>query len=101
MREQGPMTEAVFYTMMILSKQNVCGTEIAAEVERRTQGRVRLGPGTLYTILRKVTEQNLIQEIEVEGRKRTYQITEEGLRAYQTELNRLKCCIQDAEEGDR
>ena len=100
MRDQGPLTEAMFYTLLILTKKDVCGTEIAAAVEAKTAGRVRLGPGTLYTILRKFEEQDLIREVEVEGRKRTYQLTGEGRAVYEAELLRLKRCILDAEEGD-
>ena len=32
----------------------------------------------------------------MEGRKRTYQITEKGRRAYEEEVNRLNCCVADA-----
>lgn len=97
-KERGPLTEAMFYTLMVLSRRDVCGTEIAAAVEAKTRGRVRLGPGTLYTILGKFGEEGLIRETEVDGRKRTYRITPAGLAAYQGELERLKQCILDAEE---
>lgn len=46
-----PLTEAMFYVLMALRRGELCGTEIAAWTERCTEGRVRLGPGTLYTIL--------------------------------------------------
>ena len=39
------------------------------------------------------------REIQVDGRKRTYQITEKGRRAYEEELTRLRQCIRDAEGG--
>ena len=100
MREQAPLTEAMFYILLILSRQEVCGTEIAAAVEEKTDGRVRLGPGTLYTILGRFQEQGLIEETAVEGRKRTYRITGAGLAAYRAELLRLRQCIQDAEEAE-
>ena len=51
-RGKTPLTEAMFYVLMAFRRGELCGTEIAAAVERRTEGRVRLGPGTLYTILR-------------------------------------------------
>ena len=98
MKERGPLSEAMFYTLMILCQRDVCGTEIAAAVEKRTKGRVHLGPGTLYTILGKFMEEGLILETEVEGRKRTYRITEAGRMAYIAEIARLKQCLLDAEE---
>lgn len=48
----------------------MCGTEITEFVERKTRGRVKLGPGTLYTLLGKFQDEKLIQETEVDGRKR-------------------------------
>ncbi|MGI6028155.1 MAG: PadR family transcriptional regulator [Candidatus Heteroscillospira sp.] len=96
-----PMTEAMFYTLMAFQKQEICGTEIAAYVSDRTDGRVRLGPGTLYTILAKFLEEKLITETAVDGRKRTYAITESGREAYKSELARLRQCIFDAEEEEK
>ena len=96
-RGKTPLTEAMFYVLMAFRRGELCGTEIAAAVERRTEGRVRLGPGTLYTILGKFVEERLIEETAVEGRKRTYRITERGRALYRQELSRLKLCVEDGE----
>ena len=95
-----PLTEAMFYTLMVLARRDVCGTEIAQAVAERTAGRVKLGPGTLYTILARFLEEKYIRELETDlaGRKRTYQLTETGRTAYQAELRRLRQCVLDAEE---
>ena len=50
-KERGPLTEPMFYVLMSFLRRDMCGTEITEFVERRTRGRVRLGPGTLYTLL--------------------------------------------------
>ncbi len=96
-----PLTEAMFYVLMAFRRGELCGTEIAAAVERRTEGRVRLGPGTLYTILGRFLEEELIREVSVHGRQRNYRLTEEGLRVYQAELARLHRCVADAEKEER
>ena len=67
-RGKTPLTEAMFYVLMAFRRGELCGTEIAAAVERRTEGRVRLGPGTLYTILGRFLEEELIREVSVHGR---------------------------------
>ena len=77
-----PLTEAMFYVLMALRRGELCGTEIAAWTERCTEGRVRLGPGTLYTILGRFLEEGFIQETSVQGRQRNYRLTEKGQRAY-------------------
>ena len=57
-----------------------------------------MGPGTLYTLLAKFQEEGLLRETQVEGRKRTYHLTEKGRHAYQEELERLRRCLSDGEE---
>lgn len=91
------LTEAMFYILMSFLKQEMCGIEIADFVEKRTNGRVSIGPGTLYTILAKFEEEQLITQTKVEGRKRTYRITEKGIELYKEEIQRLKSCIADGE----
>jgi len=91
------LTESMFYVLMALLRQARCGTEIADFVAARTKSRVRLGPGTLA----KFEEVGLIRETAVEGRKRTYVLTDEGRARYEEELVRLRSCLADAEEERR
>lgn len=95
------LSEPMFYVLMAFQPGPRCGTEIASSVEKRTQGRVRLGPGTLYTILAKFEEEGLIREQSILGRKRTYSLTELGEQRYQEELRRLRVCLRDAAETER
>ena len=90
------LTESMFYVLMALYCQPMCGIDIASYIESRTGGRLRIGPATLYTILGKFEKERYIQEIQVEGRKRTYRITDRGQLAYREEVNRLKQCVADA-----
>ena len=83
--------------MMALMEGDKCGIEIAGFVDHRTRGRVQIGPATLYTLLGKFEKEKYICEVAVEGRKRTYQITGKGARAYREEWERLKQCVRDAE----
>ena len=99
-KSRGPLTEPMFYVLMSFLKRDMCGTEITEFVERRTGGRVRLGPGTLYTLLGKFQNEKLIEETEVDGRKRTYHLTSKGRSVYQEELDRLRQCVQDADEEE-
>ena len=91
------LTEPMFYVLLSLLRQERCGTEIMQYTDDTTAGRVTLGPGTLYTILAKFQEERLIEETAVEGRKRTYRITERGRALYRTELGRLRLCVADGE----
>ena len=91
------LTESMFYVLLALKTRPMCGMEIAAFLERATNGRLRIGPATLYTVLSKFEEVQYIEEIAVEGRKRTYAVTAKGIEAYRAELERLRQCIMDAE----
>ena len=99
------LTESMFYVLMALHAGPKCGIDIAQFIDQRTGGRLQMGPATLYTILGRFEKEKYITEIEVEGRKRTYEITEKGRMAYKEEVERLKQCVEDArnaafERGD-
>lgn len=94
------LTESMFYVLMSLTDEPRCGISIAEFIEKRTVGRVRLGPATLYTVLAKFEKEKYIKEVKVEGRRRTYAITERGLEAYYEEVTRLRACLRDAEGGE-
>lgn len=93
------LTESMFYVLMAFVGGDKCGIEVVEFVEWRTKNRLQMGPATLYTILSKFEKEAYIREIALQGRKRTYTITEKGRDAYQTELARLRQCVQDAEEA--
>lgn len=97
-REKGPLTEPMYYVLMSFLRQEMCGTEITEFVERKTKGRVRLGPGTLYTLLAKFQDEGLIEEAGVDGRKRSYRLTGKGRAAFEEELARLRACVDDGLE---
>ena len=93
------LTESMFYVLMAFTKGEMCGIDVVDFIEHRTMGRIRMGPATLYTILGKFEKETYIEEVSVEGRKRTYRITALGRKAYIEELARLKQCVTDAEGG--
>ena len=94
------LTESMFYVLMALMNGPMCGIDIADFIEKRTKGRLQMGPATLYTILGKFEKEKYIRETALEGRKRTYEITGKGFEAYREELKRLKQCVLDAEGGN-
>ncbi len=97
-RDKGGLTEPMYYVLMSFLHGEMCGIEITDFVSQKTAGRVRLGPGTLYTLLAKFQDEKLIEETQVDGRKRTYCITQKGREAFREELERLRACVLDGEE---
>lgn len=95
------LTESMFYVLMAFMTGPMCGIDAAEFIERRSGGRVQVGPATLYTILAKFEKEKYIKEIEVAGRKRTYEITDKGREAYADEYARLRQCVTDGEREAR
>ena len=83
------LTEQMFYILLCLRKE-CCGTDIMAEVSRLTEGRVSVGPGTLYNLLEQFAEAGMIRETKVEGRRKSYILTQKGAVTLREEFERLR-----------
>ena len=97
-RSMESLTEPMYYILLALHAQPMCGTDIADHITRATGGRVQVGPGTLYTILGKFEKEDWICEVQRAGRQRTYRITQKGLAALRAEVARCRQCLADAEK---
>ena len=90
------LTEQMFYILLSLRRE-CCGTDITTQVHSVTGGRVSVGPGTLYNLLESFLTAGMIRETKVEGRKRSYLITEAGQKALRDEYDRLMRLTADYE----
>jgi DNA-binding PadR family transcriptional regulator len=63
------------------------GYAIVSDVEELAG--VHLGPGTLYTVLARLEDQELIEALPAEGRRRPYRITTAGARALDEQLSAM------------
>ncbi len=88
------LTEQMYYVLLCLQEE-CCGMDIMDQVREMTSGRVAVGPGTLYNLLESFVNAGMIRETKVEGRKRSYLITEAGLTALCGEYQRLQTLISD------
>lgn len=88
------LTEQMFYLLLSLHQERR-GMEILAWVEERTGGRVRIGSGTLYDLLELFVKEGMIRETRVEGRRRSYLITEKGREMLEREYQRLRSQLDD------
>ena len=93
------LTEQMFYVLICLQVEQ-CGMDIMEKVSLMTDGRVVIGPGTLYHLLENFEQAGMIRETKVEGRRRSYLITEQGKKALEEEYQRLMTVIQDYEFYD-
>lgn len=94
-----PMTETGFYILFSLRKENH-GYGVVQEVERLTNGEIRLAPGTMYGSLSKMENDKLIKFIREEDKRKIYVITELGSEVLDLELKRIKRLYNTIKEAE-
>ena len=99
------LTPAMFHILLALADENRHGLGIVREVERRTEGEVRLGPGTLYGSIKKLLGFGYIEEPgrrpppeDDDPRRRYYRISPSGRRVLEEEAVRMDRLVRVARE---
>lgn len=82
------LTEQMFYILLCL-KNECCGMDIMEKVSQMTNGRVSVGPGTLYNLLEQFTDAGMIRQTRAEGRRKSYVLTAKGREILAAEYERL------------
>ena len=93
-----PLTEALFYILLAVRKPNH-GYGIIQEIANITNERVTLGPGTLYGAINSMLEKGWIKlysEEKESRKKKEYLLTEQGKKAFDEEVVRLKELVKNS-----
>lgn len=100
-----PLTPAVFHILLALFTGERHGYGIMKQVEADSQGKVTMGPGTLYGSLKRMLDAGLVRESdkridpEMDDERRIYyQITGLGAEALAAELERYQRIVTLAQE---
>ena len=100
-----PLTPAVFHILLALSSAERHGYGIMKQVEADSQGKVSMGPGTLYGSLKRMLDAGLVKESdkrvdpELDDERRIYyQITGIGAQALAAELERYQRIVKIAQQ---
>ena len=88
------LTEQMFYVLLCL-KNECYGMDILDQVPAMTGNRVSVGSGTLYNLLEQFLEEGFIRETKVEGRRRSYILTEKGRDVLDKEYRRIQAQADD------
>lgn len=91
------LTEQMYYILLTLAEPQH-GYGIMQEVEKRTGGRVRIGAGTLYNLLSRFEEEDIIVQVSGENRRKIYSLTDKGLNILKDEYQRLKQLVSDGDD---
>ena len=102
-RKLDPLPSAAFQILLSLADEDLHGYGIMRQVAEQTSGRVRLGPGTLYSSIQSLLEEKLIEEVDVredaklgQERRRYYRLTSTGRKLARSEAERLATLLRVA-----
>ncbi|MGB2592466.1 MAG: helix-turn-helix transcriptional regulator [Candidatus Acidiferrum sp.] len=95
-RKLDPLPSAAFQILLSLAGEDLHGYGIMRQVAEQTDGRMRLGPGTLYSSIHSLLEAKLIEELDLREdpppgheRRRYYRLTSAGRKLARSEAERL------------
>ena len=98
-----PLPTAVFHILIALADRDRHGYSIMQDVASRTDGAVRLSAGTLYSSIRRMLEQGLIEELHespdpssTDERRRYYRLTRDGRETARKEMARMSSLLTQA-----
>jgi DNA-binding PadR family transcriptional regulator len=101
--ERGPLTPAVFHILLSLADGERHGYSIMRDISSQTQGKLHLGPATLYRSIKHLVEDGLIEESDVrpdpaldDERRHYYRLTELGRQVVVAEVQRLEEALRVA-----
>ena len=97
-----PLTATEFHILLVLADKPLHGYGVKQKIEEQSDGAVKLGPGTLYTTIKRLLERDWIVEIDTPGdaddpRRRYYELTAFGDRVVRAEAARLSSLVTQAQ----
>jgi len=90
-------TSAEFHLLLALVQGPRHGYGLMQDVEQLSAGQLQLGPGTLYTAIKRLRTSGLISECDADAdRRRCYRLTRKGRNAVREEAQRLSDLVSVA-----
>ena len=101
MRMDSSLSQSEFYILLSLAIKSRHGYEIMKQVEQDSDGKVALGPGTLYGAIKRMLHSRLIEETPGDApRRKFYTLTDEGRKSLSAELQRYNDAVELARRKD-
>jgi DNA-binding PadR family transcriptional regulator len=96
-----PLSPATLHILLSLAGEDLHGYGIMQEVARQSEGKYKLGPGTLYDNLQKLIQREWVGELgrragDDDPRRRYYRLTVVGRRVLEAEIARLSEVVREA-----
>jgi DNA-binding PadR family transcriptional regulator len=101
--ELAPISPQVFHILLALAAGDQHGYAIMLDVASRTDGQIRLSPGTLYGSIKRMLDQGFVVELrererpkDDDERRRYYRLTALGRKAVLAESRRMENLLEQA-----
>jgi DNA-binding PadR family transcriptional regulator len=96
-----PLSPATLHILLSLAADDLHGYAIMQEITRQSEGKYKLGPGTLYDNLQKLIERKFVEELghrpgDDDPRRRYYRLTSLGRGVLAAETDRLQEVVREA-----
>jgi DNA-binding PadR family transcriptional regulator len=94
-----PMAPAVFHILIALADHPLHGYGIMLDIAERSEGKVKMSPGTLYGSIKQMLEEGLLEETDSRSddeRRRYYKLTRDGREAARQEMARMSALLGQA-----
>jgi DNA-binding PadR family transcriptional regulator len=96
-----PLSPATLHILLSLAAEDLHGYAIMQDVARQSEGKYKLGPGTLYDNLQKLIQRKFVQELghrqgDEDPRRRYYRLTSLGRGVLAAETDRLGEVVREA-----
>jgi DNA-binding PadR family transcriptional regulator len=96
-----PLSPATLHILLSLAADDLHGYAIMQEITRQSEGKYKLGPGTLYDNLQKLIERRFVEELghrpgDDDPRRRYYRLTSLGRGVLAAETDRLYEVVREA-----
>jgi DNA-binding PadR family transcriptional regulator len=93
------LTPQIFYILLSLATKERHGYDIMKQVEKDSDGQIKLGPGTLYGAIKRMLEQKLILAVETnQSRRKYYKLSDRGQTIFNSELKRYNQAVDLASQ---
>ena len=98
-----PLSPAALQILAALATENLHGYGIIQTVSAQSNGKVRIGPGSLYDNLKRLMERGWVRDLKPasENDKRLYRLTAEGKSVLFCEISRLDDLIRQTKRSLR
>ncbi len=95
------VTRAAFHILVALADRDLHGLGLAEEIESMSHGELRMGPGVLYTTLKRLLEAGLVREVQApegaDSRRRYYRLTDAGRQRASAEARAWRRTLEVAD----